>query len=99
MALMSEYFNLEEPPEPEYVVICSSTLEWKRQARLVAAFAKSVLLVGADDVEFAKELAERFQLQIRIDEIRKTTLLWDPMSFSAPKPKPRAESSPAAVIA
>lgn len=81
VGLMSEHFDAEEPPEPEFVVICSSALEWKEQARKVAAFAKSVLLVGTNDRRFIEELSERFQMQFRIDELRGTAMVWDATGF------------------
>lgn len=86
---MSEYFDYEEPPEPEYVVICSNTSEWKKQARMVAACAKSILLIGPCDLEFVHDLAGKYALQSRVDEVRGTALLWDAAEF-------REKSSPAA---
>jgi hypothetical protein len=67
-------------PEPEFVVLCSSTQEWRTQAELIAQRGRPMLLVGPchDDLHFLEQLAVQYGLFEHADRARERYLFWKP---------------------
>lgn len=65
-------------PEPEFVVLCSGTQEWRTQAELIAQRGRPMLLVGPcdSDLHFLEELAKQYGLSEHADRIRGRYLFW-----------------------
>ena len=67
-------------PEPEFVVLCSSTQEWRTQAELIAQRGRPMLLIGPcdGDLEFLEQLAAKYGLSEHADRERSRYLFWKP---------------------
>jgi hypothetical protein len=65
-------------PEPEYVVLCSDSIEWRREADLIAATGHPMLLHCSSDrdADFAQQLRTKYTLKSSIDAGAKKFLLW-----------------------
>ena len=70
--------RIKSHPDPEFVVLCSTTQEWRRQAELVAQRGKPMLLIGPcdSDVRFLEELAAKYGLSEHADRARRRYLFW-----------------------
>jgi hypothetical protein len=67
-------------PEPEFVVLCSVTQEWRTQAELIAQRGRPMLLVGPcdGDLQFLEQLAAKYGLAEHADRERGRYLFWRP---------------------
>ena len=70
-------------PEPEYVVLCSETVDWHSDAELLAACGRPMLLHGSTrrDLEFVRSLMKKHHLSSTLDLPRQRYLVWktDPL--------------------
>lgn len=77
-------------PEPEFVVLCSSTQEWRTQAELIAQRGRPMLLVGPcdGDLQFLEKLAVKYGLSEHADRERGRYLFWKPAApINTPPPE------------
>jgi hypothetical protein len=65
-------------PEPDYVVLCSETVDWQRDAETVAACGYSMLVHGITnrDLDFVRQLVKKHHLQSAIDIRKHKYLVW-----------------------
>ena len=65
-------------PEPEFVVLCSASQEWRTQAELIAQRGRPMLLIGPcdSDVQFLEALAAQYGLAEHADRERGRYLFW-----------------------
>lgn len=68
----------QKTPVPDYIVLCSDSMEWKTHAELVASLGRSVLLIGACDAEFIERLRAKYNLSCEAQGENGDVLLWDP---------------------
>lgn len=84
----------QQPPVPDYVVLCSDAMDWKAQAEMLASRGKTMLLIGACDDEFVATLRAKHNLSCHIHDSDNKMLLWDPRQTGfdchevADRPKP-----------
>ena len=73
-------------PEPEYLVLCSSDVDWRSQAETVASFGRPMMVWGAadEDLNFVEALTTKHRLKSVIDRENRKYLLWK----SKPLPTP-----------
>ena len=65
-------------PVPDYIVLCSDSMEWKTHAEVVASLGKSVLLIGASDDQFIERLRAKYNLSCEAQPEKGKVLLWNP---------------------
>jgi hypothetical protein len=70
--------QIKPHPEPEFVVLCSGTQEWRTQAELIAKRGRPMLLIGPcdSDLHFLQELAVKYGLTEHADRARGRYLFW-----------------------
>lgn len=67
-----------QSPTPDYIVLCSDSVDWKTHAELVASLGKSILLIGACDEAFIAALQKKHNLSCEIEPASNKILLWNP---------------------
>lgn len=65
-------------PTPDYIVLCSETVDWKAHAEMVASLGKSILFIGANDDAFIARLRKKHGLSCEVETDSNNILLWNP---------------------
>lgn len=68
----------QKTPVPDYIVLCSDSMEWKAHAEVVASLGRSVLLIGACDDDFVERLRAKYNLCCEAQGKKGDVLLWNP---------------------
>ena len=73
-------------PEPDYVVLCSETVDWQRDAEAVAACGFPMLVHGITDrdLDFVRQLVKKHRLKSSINVATHEYLVWKPQPLPVP---------------